>query len=64
MKTVEEIVDAIPPEDNLRLRKMAAARNTSVADLVVILLREGVSTYGVMLASFAASSSLFSGKGC
>ena len=44
MKTVEEILRALPPEDKKRIEKMAAASKKSIEETVVFILAEGVST--------------------
>jgi hypothetical protein len=44
MKTVEEILNALPPEDKKRIEKLSAASKKSIEETVVSILSEGVST--------------------
>lgn len=54
--TVEKIVRALPPEDRMRLRKMATLQKKSVEELVIFLLSKGASTYTGLLSGFATAS--------
>ena len=44
MRTVEELVVKLPPEDRARLVKMATESRKTVEELVVFILSQGVST--------------------
>lgn len=50
MKTVEEILNALPPEDKKRIEKLAAASKKSIEETVITILTEGVSTPSIATA--------------
>ena len=64
MKTVEEIVNALPPEDKKRLAKLANAEKKTIEDLVVFILSSGASTPSIALALAGATSAFIFNVGC
>ena len=44
MKTVEEILCALPPEDKKRLEKLSASSKKTIEETVISILSEGVNT--------------------
>lgn len=53
MRTVEELINALPPEDKKRIEKMAASSKKTIEETVVFLLAEGANTSAVLTACLA-----------
>ena len=59
MKSVNEIIAAMPPEDKKRLEKLAAAEKKTVEEMALFILSKGANTPSFVVALASAASGLF-----
>lgn len=65
MKTVDEIIAALPPENRKRLEKKAAAEKIDIRELALQILSKGANTPKVVMALANASAPIiFLSSGC
>lgn len=64
MKTAEELIAALPPEDRRRLEKKAAAEKKDARELVIKILAEGANTPAIVMALANASAPFIFAAGC
>lgn len=59
MKSVNEIIAAMPPEDKKRLEKLAAAEKKTVEEMALFILSKGANTPSIVIAFASAASGIF-----
>lgn len=59
MKSVSELIAAMPPEDKKRLEKLAAAEKKTVEEMALFILSKGANTPPIMIALASAASGIF-----
>ena len=59
MKSVEEIIKAMPPEDRLRLQKMANIQKKDIKEVALFILEKGANTRALLTVLAGANAVLF-----
>jgi hypothetical protein len=59
MKSVEEIIKAMPPEDRLRLQKMANIQKKDIKEEALFILEKGANTRSLLTVLAGANAVLF-----
>lgn len=59
MKNVEEIIKAMPPEDRLRLQKMANIQKKDIKEVALFILEKGANTRSLLTVLAGANAVLF-----
>lgn len=64
MKNVEDLIKAMPPEDRLRLEKMARSQKKDIKEVALFILQKGANTHSLLTVLAGASAAFIFNTGC